>query len=241
MSGGGVASDPESVDLVRVGDRPAVCPPPGARDAVAGAGCLGFVAAMSFSAGGWDSPGPQDIFKDRCERFNATESGFSGVCMRGGTEAPRSGKSTRCVFLAARRVEGTDRTQVRQQADARRDVPMRLLRATALRVDGQVRERYGLAVVHESVRGVRNHVLRRCRFPRAVKMRGDRAGTPRTRLSTWKCDAAGATRTSATSSGTARSRRDCDTASTPSASRWTGRRRPGSRPRASYRGSATGR
>jgi len=106
----GSTADPEAVeDLVRVGPTSS-CPVLGARDAVGGLGCFGFAAAMSFSAGGWDSPGPPDISKKRCERFNATESGFEGVCMRGGTvdagvllfsersrragaqEAPRSGK-----------------------------------------------------------------------------------------------------------------------------------------------------
>lgn len=62
------------------------------QDALGGLGVVGFVAAMSSSAGGWDSPGAPDIARGRCERFNATEPRFGAVCMRGGTELPRSGK-----------------------------------------------------------------------------------------------------------------------------------------------------
>ena len=82
------------------------------QDALGGLGVVGFVAAMSSSAGGWDSPGAPDIARGRCERFNATEPRFGAVCMRGGTELPRSGVpeagKVNCVrHDALRKVVGT--------------------------------------------------------------------------------------------------------------------------------------
>ena len=61
-------------------------------DALGAVSCVGFVAAMSASAGGWDMPGPQQMTRGDCDRLNATEPRFKAVCLRGGTEPPRSGK-----------------------------------------------------------------------------------------------------------------------------------------------------
>ena len=60
-------------------------------DTLGGLSCVGLVAAISASAGGWDMPGPPDITRGQCTRLNATEPEFGAVCMRGGTELPRSG------------------------------------------------------------------------------------------------------------------------------------------------------
>ncbi|KAK7247936.1 hypothetical protein SO694_0008507 [Aureococcus anophagefferens] len=72
-------------------------------DALGAVSCVGFVAAMSASAGGWDMPGPQQMTRGDCDRLNATEPRFKAVCLRGGTEPPRSGKYDIAGPPAARR------------------------------------------------------------------------------------------------------------------------------------------
>ena len=56
-------------------------------DALGAVSCVGFVAAMSASAGGWDMPGPQPMTRGDCDRLNATEPRFKAVCLRGGAGA----------------------------------------------------------------------------------------------------------------------------------------------------------
>ncbi|KAH8061591.1 hypothetical protein JL721_8818 [Aureococcus anophagefferens] len=51
-------------------------------DALGAVSCVGFVAAMSASAGGWDMPGPQQMTRGDCDRLNATEPRFKAVCLR---------------------------------------------------------------------------------------------------------------------------------------------------------------